>query len=538
TATADFTLQVSPLRLDEVVVTGSGQATEVKRLGNTVSVIAAPKDMPVSDISSFLTAREPGLTAVTSAGLTGTGSRIRIRGNASLTQSNEPVVFVDGIRINSGGGQTSRLDDIDPASIERIEVLKGAAAATLYGTEASNGVIQVFTKKGSTGAPKWNFSTQQEAIQFPDRIAPNAGYARSQAQADSLAIFWQKPGLKAFQVFEVPLFKDYFTETGEATTMTGQVNGGGSAITYFVSGRYQFEDGPIGGKSMGPARDDLRRIQTLANLSLVPFDNFRLYVRSGYYNTFNGIPGGGIIGNSIYGTYALTQYARPEVANCNLSSELSPGVCSGPGNAIGNAAFMTARESLQQITEETINRTNGAISGTYTPTSELSLDLTGGWDITNRNNFSFSRFRYDVDLYTQNNIEGSRSVGSQYTRVLTLDGKASWNRPITSSLSSALVAGMQVFNDRTITSSGASTNLPGPGIEVVGAGGANISVGEGFSTTINGGYFAQEQLGFKNWIFLTTGARYDFASAFGEKASGVTYPKASLSVVPSDLGGW
>ncbi len=540
TTTADFALQVSALQLEAVVVTGSGQATEVKRLGNTVSVIQAPKDVPISDISSLLTAREPGLSAITSAGLTGSGSRIRIRGNASITQSNEPVFFVDGVRVNAGGGMTSRIDDIDPASIERVEVLKGAAAATLYGTEASNGVIQIFTKKGSSGAPAWSFSAQQEAIQFPDRTAPNAGYARSQAQADSLATFWQVPGLKAFQVFEVPLWTNQFTETGNATTATAQVAGGGNAITYFASGRYQFEDGPIGAETLGPARDHLRRIQTLANLSLVPFNNFRMHLRSGYYNTFNAIPGGGIIGNSIYGTYALTQYARPEVANCNKpgSTVLSPGVCSGAGNPIGNAAFMTARESMQQVTEEQINRSNGALSATYTPTSEISIDAAVGLDVTNRNNFNFSRFRYDVDQYTQNNIEGSRGVGSQYTRVLTLDGKTSWNRPITSSLSSALVAGMQVFSDRTVTSSGSSTGLPGPGIAVVGAGGFNIAVGETFTSSINGGYFAQEQLGYKNWVFLTGGVRYDFASAFGKDAPAVTYPKASLSVVPSDLAGW
>jgi TonB-dependent starch-binding outer membrane protein SusC len=538
TATADFSLQVSALQLEQVVVTGSGQATEVKRLGNTVSVVQAPKDFPIGDVSSLLANREPGLSSITSAGLTGSGSRIRIRGNASITQSNEPVVFVDGVRIESGGTQTSRLDDIDPNSIERIEVLKGAAAATLYGTEASNGVIQIFTKKGSSGAPKWTFSAQQEAIRFPDRVAPNAGYARTQGQADSLAAFWNIPGLQPFQVFEVPLWDNYFTETGNASTLSAQVDGGGNAITYFASGRYQFEDGPIGAEDLGPARDHLRRIQTLANLSLVPFNNLRLYLRSGYFSTFNGIPGGGIIGNSIYGTYALTQYARPEGANCNLSSYVAPGVCSGPGNPIGNAAFMTARESMQQITEEQINRSNGALNATYTPTSEISFDLTGGWDITNRNTFSFSRFRYDVDLYTQNNIEGSRSVGTAYTRVLTLDGKASWNRPISRSLSSALVTGIQVFNDRTVSSTGNSTNLPGPGIEVVGAGGANISVGEGFSTSINGGYFAQEQLGWKDWIFLTAGIRYDFASAFGEDAPGVSYPKASLSVVPSDLTSW
>ena len=137
-----------------------------------------------------------------------------------------------------------------------------------------------------------------------------------------------------------------------------------------------------------------------------------------------------------------------------------------------------------------------------------------------------------------NNPEGSRSVGAAQNRVLTLDGKVAWNRAISSSLTSGLVVGMQVFNDRSESTTGSALDLPGPGIEVVGAGGRNIATGESFATGINGGYFAQEQLGFKNWVFLTLGGRYDFASAFGEESPGVFYPKASLSVVPSDLTGW
>src|SRR5688572_23184909 len=152
---ADFELSVSILQLEQIVVTGSGQQVEAKRLGNTVAVIQPPQNVPVADMSALLAAREPGLSAITSAGLTGEGARIRIRGNASLTQSNEPVIFVDGIRLNNGGARTSRLDDIDPSSIERVEILKGAAAATLYGTEASNGVIQIFTKMGTVGPPRW-----------------------------------------------------------------------------------------------------------------------------------------------------------------------------------------------------------------------------------------------------------------------------------------------------------------------------------------------------------------------------------------------
>jgi TonB-linked SusC/RagA family outer membrane protein len=535
---ADFKLTVSALQLDQVVVTGTGQQVEARKLGNTVAVVQPPENMPISDISALLQGREPGLTAITSAGLTGTGARIRIRGNASLTQSNEPIFFLDGIRINSGGGQTSRIEDIDPMSIERIEILKGAAAATLYGTEASNGVIQVFTKRGTNSPPRWRFQFEQEALQFPDRVAPNSGYARTQPQADSLATFWGIPGLQAFQVFEVPLWNRYLTETGSANTLSGQVTGGGSVFTYFASGRYQYEDGPIGGVTLGPAKDDLRRIQTRVNLSLLPFDKVRFGLQTGYYNTVNSIPGGGVIGNSIYGTYALASYARVEAANCNRSSIVAPGQCSGIGNAFGNQAFMTVRESMQQISEEAIQRYHGVISATYTPLSELNVELNGGWDVANTRSFDFSRFRYDVDEYTTNNVEGSRSVSTQQARVLTLDAKTAWNRDLVPALSSSTVAGLQVFHVRSVSNGGSSTNFPGPGIEQVGAGGLNVSVNEQFSTTINGGFFAQEQLGFRNWAFLTVGGRYDYASAFGAESPGVFYPKASLSVVPSDWTGW
>src|SRR5204862_6609550 len=133
--------------------------------------------------------------------------------------------------------------------------------------------------------------------------------------------------------------------------------------------------------------------------------------------------------------------------------------------------------------------------------SELAVEATAGTDSTSRRSVTFSRFRYDIDEYTQNNTEGSRSVNASLSRLLTLDGKVAWNRAITPKVSSAMVAGLQVFNDLVENSSGSSTNFPGPGIAVVGAGGQNISTGEGFVTSINGGYFGQEQVGFGDWTF-------------------------------------
>ena len=205
TAVVDFQLRTSAISLDEIVVTGAGRATEVKRLGNTVATVNVSRlaNAPVQTFSEILQGREPGVQSLPSGGVTGEGSRIRIRGSASMATSNEPIIYLDGIRVDNGGGfgrgtsglggggAPSRLDDIDPESIERIEILKGSAAATLYGSEASNGVIQIFTKSGSTGAPRWTISTEFNAITYPTgRIKPNVGYARDAAQATRMSEFF------------------------------------------------------------------------------------------------------------------------------------------------------------------------------------------------------------------------------------------------------------------------------------------------------------------------------------------------------------
>src|SRR2546427_62096 len=144
----------------------------------------------------MLAAREPGISVLPSGGLTGEGARIRIRGAASLSQPNEPIVYVDGVRVDrsggfgdfigtGGGGYPSRLDDFNPEAIEHIEILKGAAAATLYGTEASAGVIQVFTKPRPT--------TTTSLARFrprcsPDPSSPSASGARCR-QAPGFALW-------------------------------------------------------------------------------------------------------------------------------------------------------------------------------------------------------------------------------------------------------------------------------------------------------------------------------------------------------------
>lgn len=547
-ARLDFSLQQSSLQLDQVVITGSGQATEIKKLGNTIAVLRPPEFMPMNDVSNILQGREPGVVGLPSGGLTGEGAKIRIRGNASLSQTNEPIVFVDGIRINAGGGQaangnvgSSRLDDIDPNSIERIEVLKGAAAATLYGTEASNGVIQIFTKRGIAGAPQWNFSFQRDAIVASDRVAPNSFFVKTEGRADTLqSLLGFRP--TPWQVYEIPIYQDFLTENGFGNTFTAQVQGGSPTVTYFLSARSQNEDGPFGNSTFGPSDDLAKRQQLTVNLQLIPTSRLRIGIRNSYTNSDVRSPEAN---NNIYGANSLAYMARPEFANCRASSVAGRLRCTAAGNPFGNQAFMTVRESMQQLNDQVVGRYTGAVDLQYMFTEGLNATIVGGYDFTSQRDVGFSPFGYNVDLFTAQTPDGARFVRAERQGVFSLDSKLGWNRDFGSNWQSSFTAGMQVFNSDVTVATGSATNFPGPGIETVGAGGLNILTGEGFLTTINGGYFLQEQLSFRDYLTATVGGRFDFSSAFGAEAPGVFYPKASLSYVVSDhaamqarLPGW
>src|SRR5438132_8772837 len=179
TAQLDFTLTAAPVSLEGVtVVAATGEEQRAREIPNTVSHIDASKinqEALPTNLADLLNARAPGVQVLPSGGTTGTGSRIRIRGATSVSLSNEPIIVVDGVRVENGaesnsigvGGQTpSRLNDLNPDEIESIEIVKGPAATSLYGTDAVNGAIQIRTKRGRPGPTRW---TGSESRRSPHR---------------------------------------------------------------------------------------------------------------------------------------------------------------------------------------------------------------------------------------------------------------------------------------------------------------------------------------------------------------------------------
>ena len=585
TATATIELSQSAVELTAVVTTGTGGSqVEARKLGNTVASLEPPANAPITSFSDILQGREPGVMALPSSGTTGEGTRIRIRGNASLSQSNEPIVYVDGVRIDNaggfgvgfvgtgGGGRPSRLDDIDPTSIEKIEVLKGAAAATLYGTEASNGVLLITTKKGTVGAPRWQFEAEQGMKTYPTgRIEdqwgvpgrqcvsganPLAGAALATCGDSVAARLSQHFGmtLTRFQPFSRDIATQLF-ETGRTTTLGGQVSGGTPLINYFASTRAYLEDGPFSadkfdwpdatGKRLGTFMKDINnRYSGTLTLGITPARAFKISSSTLYSHAHNEIPENN---NSIYAPYTVALFSKPENAQCDLSradglnvatnGSQGNGLCAGRGNPTGASSFGSMRELVQRSIKQDARHFNGHVRTSYIPTAALNFDATFGVDFTHTRSTAFLPFGNNVDGRTNQANSGDADLDDRSHQEITVSVNGGWTKDFASMFNSNLIFGAQGFLTKDHDESSTNQSFPGPGIEVIG-GGSTPQVFEAFSSIVNAGYFAQEQLGYRDWLFVTGGGRYDYNSAFGKTSGAVFYPQASISIIPSDRASW
>src|SRR5437867_6828201 len=165
----NFSLVRAVTQLEAVVSTVTGPQSR-REVGNSIATVPADsiaKEAPITNVSELLQARTPGVQVLQGSGETGSSASIRIRGTSSLSLNNEPLIILDGVRIDNSpvpqgvGTRTltstpmNRLNAIDPNEIASMDIVKGPSAAALYGTAAANGVVIITTKRGTSGAARW-----------------------------------------------------------------------------------------------------------------------------------------------------------------------------------------------------------------------------------------------------------------------------------------------------------------------------------------------------------------------------------------------
>jgi len=539
TVVVDFEMQEARVGLEEVVVTGTGGEVQQKSIGHTVSRVdfSGIEDVGTSSIEDALMGKEAGVNINMSSGSIDQEPRIRIRGSSSISMSNEPLVYVDGVRVNSTGGfapgvsagglgQTSALSQLNFDAIERVEILKGPAAATLYGSQANAGVIQIFTKSGGQEqAPQFDIEVSNTFHQMPDRFEPIYGYVdNEQAQTRVQNVLGVDAEL--YEPFRGPSQLIDLYDTGMGQEISGSVRGGGQGATYYSNIRYSFTDGPwdpqassFNGGEVGSSNDTNRRFFWTGNLSLIPTDQWRFNVQAEYSRTDRETYGQGI---TIFTPTSTARYANP--ANAGIASEF---------DTFGLSFFATPREGTYPQIEDASNRGRVVLQSSYLPTENLTADLQFGVDYNSQQSQDYTPFGYAVDGVAPT-PDGALVVADRSVLTYSVESKLDWSTSLGENFNSGTVVGGQLYRTEIETSTSDGQNFPGPGLRTVNATSIQ-NAASSFEEVADVGVFAQEQIDYQEAVYLTLGARLDASSAFGDDFNYATYPKASLSFLPTDL---
>lgn len=514
--TVDFQLAQSAIALDEVVVTGTPGATARREIGNSVAQVKASEVVeaaPIADINQLITGRTAGVVVLPQSGNIGSGAPIRLRGSNSLSLSGQPIVYVDGVRVDANPndaagifGHTggSRLQDFNPEDFESIEIIKGPAAATLYGTEASNGVIQIITKKGRVGETRIGLRIEQGAnwlSNAEERIPTNWGRTPDgQLVSQNLIQTEREAGRDIFR-------------TGHSQVYGLSAQGGSGTLGYYLSGEYEDIQGIY-------ENNGVKRFSTRANLEAQINDEFKIGASFGLVTSENPRhPEGfsndqGIISNILFAT-PLTRDTDTR------------GFFRAPPEESNELGF-----------QQDINRFTWGVQATYDPTSWFAQRLNVGLDVADATNTElWPRQPEGADHFFGSRGLGQKEVEEVQVSNATVDYAATATVDLGQDLNSATSFGLQYFTKQTERTYAFGRIFPSPSVTLVGSA-ANTFSDQTFVENKTLGVFVQERIGWRNRLFLTGAVRADDNSAFGRDFDAVVYPKVSGVWVVSEEPFW
>jgi TonB-linked SusC/RagA family outer membrane protein len=526
TATVNFELVEVALNLSQVVITGTaGEQTRISQPA-TVGVLNAENMMqtaPKGDMSGILQSQLPGVVDTQGSGSTGAAPRIRIRGPSSISLSDDPLVFVDGVRIDSrtvnsssangggsstsaGGQGTSFLNDLNPEDIQSVEVVKGPAAATLYGADASGGVINIITKKGQAGGFQQTLLAEYDAIDVHWTPMTNWGLCtQALITAGATPICVGKTA--GTMVSDNPLIRDKVFREGAMRLFNWNGSGGTAGFRYFVSVADNEEDGVY-------PSSNLERTTFHVNTTSTSRPDLTLNVGFQLLENQNRQPDDD---HSLYGFGANTGIGSPLTLGLPQNGWLSAGRFEPQIAAIKNTV-----NSTRVIPTTTL---------TYQPAAWISQRLTVGADFNGDARTKMVPLN-NAGWYQAVDNPGFVKETRENYRVVTAD----YLGTITHSFGSAqhweaqLAYGAQLVWTTTDLVFANGTGLATNAARVVSAASSTVG-GQTFSDVRGLGYLGQLQVSYMNRLYLQAGLRIDQNSSFGTQVPSMVLPKAGASWV-------
>ncbi|MEO7511251.1 MAG: SusC/RagA family TonB-linked outer membrane protein, partial [Gemmatimonadaceae bacterium] len=526
TVTQNFALGKTVTTLQELVVTGTVGNQERRAQPAQVSSVSATEvkqGAVITNVNEMLQSRVPGISVNAASGTAGGSKTIRIRGASSISLSNDPIIFIDGVRFNEGnvnmglnGQRPDRLNDINPDDIESIEIVKGPAAATLYGADASAGVIQIITKKGRAGSSSFQQTLRAEYGRSDLNWAPPPNYGNCSAAlvAATSANPLCRGQAVGTLVQDSPLTREGGIRTGSDQLLGWTGRGGGQSYGYYLSAAADRTLGNL-------PSNEFKRYSVRSNFNWIP--NSKVTVEAGV----SSIQSTAILpdnDNNIYGYLGGAMLGSP-------LTRRDDGVAAQNG-WFGFNRGVAAIQSIQNELDTRRNILNATAS--YVPTSWFKSRFTVGGDLLND---EVTRYfpkngvtNYGGDLNTGSNTQTRIGI-QRYTIDWINDATKRFGAD--SRFEVNLSAGFQAVATRTdqvgATGQGFVTNSAN-----VISNASTTSATQTRTDVRQYGYLGQAQVGYRDRIFLQAGARLDDFSAFGQSTDPILLPKVGISWVLSD----
>lgn len=518
------------LYLDEVVVTGQGGAVQRRRLSSRITKVDAAElqKMPSARIDQMLQDALPNVQINLTSAQTGTTSLFKSRGLSSAYGNSTPVIYIDGVRADnmntgatlasSGGSTTSpyaaslipmgnaassgTLSDLSMENIDHIEYLPGGAATTLYGSDAANGVILIYTKKGGEGKCNASFTTQLGV-----------------EDATSQFYFFDRT-------------KDLLNQTGFMQRYRIAFSGGNERSGYSLSASMSRNTGIIVNNGNDSKKYDLRFGSHVKFNRMLEYQNSFGLVADNFRRSRNGNQG---LYTGLWTTECSAASSLTYTGADGMTHNFNPDIDAASDYEYMKLKSLVSRAEALQNNREDIKRFQTAHTLLFTPLQNLTFKATMGVDYRAGNTKEIITNEYLV--LTQVKPAGTTDAGwilnnSRNYFGLTMDANGEYRCRTANGISNILTGGFQFFSTRDHQASYNGSNVRDGAMVMSGAG--TVTADEWLSYLYNYGFYAQDNLGLSDRYYLDLGMRIDHNTAFGDNVGWQFYPKAGLSYVVSE----
>ena len=537
-------LQEDAGRLDEVVVTGL--ATSVKRanLANAVSSVSAKELVGTTvqpTMDAALYGKVTGSNVSANSGAPGGGISMKLRGITSLVSNSQPLFIVDGVyydnsAINAGlnfiskaAGQGStafqdnpsnRIADLDPEDIDRIEILKGASAAAIYGSRAAAGVVIITTKRGKSGKPRIELS-QTFGMQMQLKKLGQRSWTREKAAAAF--------GAKGDSIYQANNGKVYdyedelYGEHGMMSTSRLSVSGGNDKTSYYLGYTYKDDEGIVLGTGYRKSSFRINVDQKVTNFIDLSVNSNYVSSRAdrGYFNNDNTSTSMGV---SFVSTPAWVDL-HPD-ANGNY-----------PNNPVAPSNFLQTRDLITnaEFVERVLMAGTATVKILQNSRNNLKFIARGGLDQYTLNTVAIfpQELQFEKD---GNGTNGASIYGTTLNKGTNLSALLVHDFQMNEDISFRTQLGITAENLNQTTTVNTGTQMIGTQTNIDQAGA--IQADQEKIIQKDRGYFIQEEINYADLVLLTVGLRADKSSRNGDANKLYYFPKASAAFNVHKLQSW